>query len=98
MAESARLQWRRNSQEELPKSEVKGSGPGGQTPHPRTSGCRGARGPREAILCRRPGAVAGRSYPMTEVRGGGLEEQPHVQGAMAVPAQEDREELLHVQG
>ena len=52
----------------------------------------------EAILCQRPGAAAGRSYPMTEVRGGGLEEQPHVQGAVAVPAQEDLEELLHVQG
>ena len=49
VAQSARLQWCRNSREELPKSEVKGSGLGGQTPHPRTSGCRGARGPREAI-------------------------------------------------
>ena len=35
---------------------------------------------------------------MPEVRGGGQEEQPHVQGAVAVWAQEGREELLHVPG
>ena len=35
---------------------------------------------------------------MPEVRGGGLEEQPQVQGAAAARAQEGREELLHVQG
>ena len=29
---------------------------------------------------------------------GGQEEQPHVQGAVAAWAQEDREELLHVRG
>ena len=44
--------------------------------------------------CRR----AERSYPMPEVRGGSREEQPHVQGAAAVRAQEGREELLHIQG
>ena len=32
------------------------------------------------------------------VRGSGQEEQPHVQGAVAVWAQEDQEELLHIQG
>ena len=42
--------------------------------------------------------MAGRSYPTPEVRGSGLEEQAHVQGAVAVRAQEGREELLHVQG
>ena len=42
--------------------------------------------------------AAGRSYHTPEVRGGGLEEQPHVQGAMAARAQEGREELLHIQG
>ena len=41
--------------------------------------------------------AAGRSYPTPEVRGSGLEEQPHVQGAVAARAQEGREELLHVQ-
>ena len=46
----------------------------------------------------RSGAVAEWSYPMLEVRGGGQEEQLHVQGALAVWAQERREEILHVQG
>ena len=35
---------------------------------------------------------------MPEFRGGGREEQPHIQGAAAVRAQEGREELLHIQG
>ena len=35
---------------------------------------------------------------MSEVRGGGREEQPHVQGEVAARAQEDLEELLHIQG
>ena len=35
---------------------------------------------------------------MPEVRGGGLEEQPQVQGAVVAWAQEGREELLHVEG
>ena len=35
---------------------------------------------------------------MSEVRGGGREEQPHIQGAAAAWAQEGQEELLHVQG
>ena len=35
---------------------------------------------------------------MPKVRGGGREEQPHMQGAAAVQLQEGREELLHVQG
>ena len=53
MDESARLRWRRNGREELPKSKV---------------------------------------------RGGGQEEQPHVQGAVAVWAQESLEQLSHVEG
>ena len=55
-----------------------------------------------------------RSYPMSEVRGGGREElphapkpeargggreeQPHIQGAVAAQAQEGLEELSHVEG
>ena len=35
---------------------------------------------------------------MPEVRGIGREEQPRVQGAAAVLAQQGREELFHVQG
>ena len=55
--------------------------------------------------------MAERSYPRSEVRGGGqeelphtrgqglqLEEQPHVQGVVAALAQEGLEELFHVQG
>ena len=43
-------------------------------------------------------SVAKRSYPMSEARGGGREEQPHVQGAVAVWAQEDLEEPSHTEG
>ena len=42
--------------------------------------------------------AAERSYPMYEARGGGWEEQPHVQGAVAARAQEGLEELFHIQG
>ena len=34
----------------------------------------------------------------SEVRGGGREEQPYIQGAVAVRAQEGLEELSHVEG
>ena len=60
------------------------------------------------------GVAAGRSYPVSKVRGrgweeppnaptpkargGGREDQPHVQGAVAAWAQEGPEELLHIQG
>ena len=54
--------------------------------------------PRGVTPCPRSGAAAERSYPMAEARGGGLEEQPHVQGAVAAWAQEGLEELFHVQG
>ena len=62
----------------------------------------------------RSGAAAGRRYPASEVRGcsleelphapmpeargGGQEDQPHVQGAVAARAQEGLEELSHVEG
>ena len=46
----------------------------------------------------RPGAVAGRSYPTPQGRGGDWEEQPHIQGAVAVWVQEGLEELSHVEG
>ena len=48
--------------------------------------------------CLRPRAVAGRSYPMPNARGGSREEQPHIQGVVAAWVQEGLEELLHVQG
>ena len=46
----------------------------------------------------RPGAVAERSNPMPEARGGGREEQPHIQGVVAVWAQEGLEEPSHAEG
>ena len=45
---------------------------------------------------RRPGGDTPRPKP--EARGGGWEDQPHVQGAMAAQAQEGLEELSHVEG
>ena len=56
--------------------------------------------PRGVTPCPRSGAAAesARSYPASEVRGGGREEQPHVQGAVAVWAQESLEQLSHVEG
>ena len=42
--------------------------------------------------------AAKRSYPTSEARGGGREEQPHVQGAVAARGQEGLEELSHVEG
>ena len=35
---------------------------------------------------------------MSEVKGGGLEEQSHLQGTVAAQVQEDQEELTHIQG
>ena len=42
--------------------------------------------------------TAKRSYPASEAKGGGREEQPHVQGVVAVRAQEGLEEPSHVEG
>ena len=42
--------------------------------------------------------MAKRSNPVPEARSGGQEEPPHVQGAVAALAQEDLEELSHVEG
>ena len=36
--------------------------------------------------------------PKLEARGGGWEDQPHIQGAVAAWAQEGLEELSHVEG
>ena len=43
-------------------------------------------------------AEAGLSHPAPKAGGGRLEEQPHVQGAVAAGAQEGLEELSHVEG
>ena len=57
---------------------------GGQGQQPRFPGCDGT-------------GIAERSHPATEVRGSGREEPPHIQGAVAVLAQEGLEELSHVE-
>ena len=44
------------------------------------------------------GVVAGSSYPKPGARGGGWEDQSHVQGAVAARAQVGIEELSHVEG
>ena len=49
-------------------------------------------------LSLRPRVAARRSNCTTKARGGGREDQPHVQGAMAVRAQEGLEELPHIEG
>ena len=41
--------------------------------------------------------AAGRSYPTPEARGGGWEDQPHVQGTVAAQVQESLEELSHIE-
>ena len=46
----------------------------------------------------RPGTAGRRSNPTPEARGSGREVQPHIQGAVAVRAQEGLEELSHVEG
>ena len=55
----------------------------GQRQWPRVPGCDGA-------------GKAERSYPTPEARGGGREEQPHIQGAVAAREQEGLEELVHI--
>ena len=42
--------------------------------------------------------MAGRSHPAPEARGGGWEEQPHIQRVVAAQAQEGLEKLFHVEG
>ena len=56
------------------------------------------RWPRGVTLCLTSGLAAKRSYPESEVRGGGQEEQPHLQGAVAAWAQEGLEKLSHFEG
>ena len=54
--------------------------------------------PRGATPCPRTEAAPDRSYPTSEVRGDGGEEQTHNQVVAAAQAQKGREELCHFQG
>ena len=95
-AESARLRLRSTGRKEL----LHGRGQGGQ-PRGDTQRLRSGAAPRRRYPMPphpRPRAVAGRSNPSPEARGGGREDQPHVQGAMAARAQEGLEELSHIEG
>ena len=83
VAESARLQRRRNGREELPRIGSQEGRPRGATPGSKVRG-----GSREEL----PHA------PTPEVRGGSWEDQPHAQGAVDARAQEGLEELSHVEG
>ena len=80
----------------MPQARGQGQRAGGATPRPHTRGQGrrvGGATPRP-----KPGAAAGRSYPTPEARGGGREELPQVQGAVAARAQEGLEELSHIEG
>ena len=70
----------------------------GQGQRPRVPGCNGTGMAEKSYPSPRSGAAVERSYPTPEARGGGLEDQPHVQRAVATRAQESLEELLHVEG
>ena len=87
-----------------PLSEVRGSSPDFQaaTAQEQPRGATPAQGQGRwlggATQGLRPGVEAGRSYPTPEVRGSGQEEQSHIQGAVAVWAQEGLQELSHIEG
>ena len=55
-------------------------------------------GVQSAGGCNGAQSAAKRSYPASETRGGGQEERPHIQGAVAARALEGLGELFHVQG
>ena len=74
--------------------EARGGGGKKLFPHPVEGQ---GRRPRGATPRPRPGVVAGRSHPTPEARGGGREDQPHLQGAVAAWAQEGLEEPSHVE-
>ena len=89
---------RGGGQEEQPRPEATGGSreeiPHASSPGPGATGRRSYHTP----LSQRPRAVAGRSNGSTEARGGGREDQPHVQGAVAAWAQKGLEELSHTEG
>ena len=77
---------RGGSREELPHARGQGRQPRRATPHPRSSGCVGAGGPRGATPCSRSGGLAVRRYPSSKVR------------SSSCTLLECRKEISHVQG
>ena len=71
-----------------------GQQPRGVTPRPRS----GAAAESTRLRRRRNGHEELPHAPTPEARGGGREDQPHVQVAVAAWAQEGLEELSHVEG
>ena len=93
MAKSARLRWRRNGREELPCIRDQG---GSREELPRIRGCNERSYPASEVR-----GSGWEELPHTttpEARGGGREDQLHVQGAVAAQVQEGLEELFQVQG
>ena len=99
---SKELYLKGSGQEELPYFR-------GQGQWPRVPGCDGAGTAERSYPSPRSGAAAGRSYPASEVRGGGLEELPRIRGqgrrpggatrgAVAMWAEEGLKEPSHVEG
>ena len=70
----------------------------GQGQWPRVPGCDCTGTTERSYPASEVGGVAERSYPASEVRGGGREDQPYLQEAVTVRAQEGLEELSHVEG
>ena len=80
-----------SGQEELP--HVRGQGQ-----RPRVAGCHGAGTAEKSYPSLRSGAEARRTNPTPEARGGGREDQPHVQGVVAAQVHEGLEALSHIEG
>ena len=80
----------RSQEDHMPK----GRWPRGVTPHQRS----GAAAESTRLRRRRNGQEELPHAPTPEARGGGQEDQPHVQAAVAARAQEGLEELSHVEG
>ena len=88
--------------------------PRGATPHLRSRGAAERSEDERSYPASKVRGGDNRSYPAFEVRGsgreeishaptpeakgGGLEDQPHIRGALAARAQEGLEELFHVEG
>ena len=93
VAKSARLRWRRNSREELPRVRGQGGRPRRDTQRPRSGAAAGRSYPHAPTPEARGGDE--RSYhaskvrgsgrvSMPEARGGGLEEQPTQEARVGV--------------
>ena len=85
---------RGSSREELP--HVRGQGQ-----RPRVPGCNSTEAAKMSYPTSKVKDDSWKELPHApkpEARGGGREDQPHVQGAVAAQAQEGLEELSHVEG